>query len=96
MITITLIKIGLFILVVFSSVVTAIVPNFELPETLGSYVGYVFGNLYLFNSFLPITETLAFAGIALTFKAALFAYEVFMFFTYLFGHVRRTFVSFRV
>lgn len=63
---------------------------------VAQYIGYVFGNIALFNSFLPVTETFVLASIALTFKAAIVGFQVFMFLTNFALTIRRTYVSIRL
>lgn len=68
----------------------------EITTTAGSGVGYIFGTMYQLNSFLPITELFALGTIALSFKIAVFAYQVVFYLLEIANTVRRTFVSLRI
>lgn len=93
----TLITLFLFI---FQTFILLLQPIFNLfPEisySIGSGSGYIFGSMMQFNSFLPITEALTLAGLALTFKASMFAYEVVFYLMSIANSVRRTFTQFRI
>jgi len=58
--------------------------------------GYLFGNVFLLNDFLPVTEMFVFFGIAVSFKIAIFGYKAFQFFMYWISYVKRTFLTFRL
>lgn len=47
-------------------------------DTLGlsEDLGYLFGNIWLLNSFLPIAEFINLAGLALSFKLSMFIWKV--------------------
>jgi len=59
-------------------------------------VGYVFGNIYLLNDFLPVTELFALSYIAISIKTAIFGYKVFMWLTSLMNTIRKSFISIRI
>lgn len=61
-----------------------------------SGVGYVFGNIYLLNAFLPVTELFALSYIAISVKTALFGFKVFMWLTSLMNTLRKSFISIRL
>jgi len=70
-----------------------------LPDVvfdISSGVGYVFGNMWLLNDLLPISDLFVIATMAITFKTVLFGFKAVMFLMGFFNVVRRTFLSFRV
>lgn len=72
------------------------IANSEVLSSVPTNIGYVFGNIMLLNDFLPITDLFAIALFAISFKAALFGYEVVLATSYFIGHVRRTYLTLRI
>ena len=68
----------------------------SIPISFGNGIGFVFGNITLLNSFLPITELFALAGIAITVKTAMLGYKVIMWMFSITNTVRQTFLTFRL
>lgn len=89
----------LFIITSLLSVFLALIATiFALVPTtfvvsLGNGFGYVFGNLMLFNSFLPITELLYLSGIALTFKSSFLLFKSVFWLLHVTNVLRRTFMQ---
>lgn len=73
-----LITIWSFMISVFLSILNPILQSLDLiiPYDISSTLGQVLGNIYSFNSFLPITETYVLVSLAITFKLAIFSYKV--------------------
>jgi len=46
-----------------------------IPYDVSSTFGIVFGNIFLLDSFLPVTEAFYMASLALSFKLAIFGYK---------------------
>lgn len=65
------------VLSIFSSVITF--GSGYIDYDISSGIGIILGNLMSFNTILPISEALALALAALSFKAAILGFEVFMF-----------------
>jgi H+/Cl- antiporter ClcA len=81
MLVVLILNIMVFILGVFVSIISGIFGVFAIPVVaIGAGLGYVFGNIFLFDSFLPVTEAFYLLTAALTFKLAMFSVEVFFFF----------------
>jgi len=96
MIVVTILTIALFILTVFIGFLNSIFGAFPSLPLGPDGVGYVFGNIYLLNSFLPVSDLFILASFALTWKTILFTFEVTMFTLSLMNTVRRTFTQIRV
>ena len=62
---------------------------------IASGLSYIFGNLMLFNTVLPITELLYLAGIAITFKGFILGVDIFFFIWGLTGRIKSFFISWR-
>jgi len=88
-----LITVANFFLTAFSTVIDFGSGFIEYDTSTG--LGIVFGNLMAFNTILPITEALALALAALTFKAAILGFEIFMFTWGFMGRVKNFFISWR-
>jgi len=71
----------------FTAVVTGI--------DFASHLGKVFGNLMLFDDILPMTESFYLALVALTWKAAILGFDIFIFTISFLGKVKSFFVSWR-
>jgi len=82
-----------FLLTVFAGVLNFVVDitNYDIAEGLA----YLFGNLMLFDSVLPIHETLYLTAAALAWKASLFAYDVFWFTVGFVGRIKNVFITWR-
>jgi hypothetical protein len=89
-----LITVATYVLTLFIAIVSPIFAGApDVTGYLSSGIGYVFGNLRLFNEFLPITEAFVLVGIALSFKLTIFAYKVILFFMHTANFVRKTFIG---
>lgn len=94
MIVTVLLNIGVTILGYFLFLVNAVLPS--LPTmSIPSGLGYVFGNIYLFNDFLPVTDLFIAFGFAVVFKLAIMTFKVVLYVLELFNTVRRTFLTLR-
>jgi len=63
-----------------------------MPD-LGSGIGYVFGNLWLLNDFLPVDTLFTLLSLSLIWKVSLFAYDGTLYVFGLVNLVKRTFFS---
>jgi len=83
------------VLAIFLGVLSVIVAPLQIimPD-LPTNLGNIFGNVYLFDTFLPVTELFYFAILAITFKTAILGYKVFLLTTHFFGYVKRTFLTY--
>jgi len=66
-----------------------------LAITVPTGFGYLFGNVFLLNDFLPVTEMFVLFALAVSFKTALVGYKAFLFFTFWIRYVKQTFITFR-
>jgi len=71
----------------FISAITLGLPTFAVTS-----IGYVLANVYLLNSFLPVSEFFGLAQIFLTIRLAMLAYKGFLYFTHMANHLRETFL----
>jgi hypothetical protein len=82
-----------FILYAFSSIFTFTVTLTGLNALPG--LAYIFGNVMLLNAILPVQELFFLALTALTFKAFILGYDIFMFVLYFFGRLKTVFLTWR-
>lgn len=64
--------------------------------SVGNGFGFVFGNIKLLNTFLPVTEMFVMAGISLTIKGAMLAWKISLFVYDVATYVRKTFITLRI
>jgi hypothetical protein len=91
-----LVGILLFVLNAFLLLLNSILSPFEFfLVTAPSYAGYVFGNIYLFNEFLPVQEFFELAVLAITLRLMLFSIKAVFLMMHVLNNVRKTFLSIR-
>jgi len=90
-----LLGIGLFIFYIFLAIVSAMFGGMSSFPVVPSGIGYIFGNIYLLNDFLPVTEFFALFVFAVSIKLVFFTWKVVLFMLDIFNTVRRTFLTFR-
>ena len=86
------------VLKLFLSIIAPIFSAFpsSYSVSIGNGTAYMFGNIKLMDTFLPITEFFYLAGLALTLKTAIFGYKVVLYMMSLTNFVRKTFISVRM
>jgi len=96
MIIIAILTIAVYLLNIFLGVLENTVGLIPSLPSIPAGAGYIFGNIYLLNDFLPITDLYAILIFAITFKAAILAFKVFLLVIELLNTVRKTFLSLRL
>lgn len=99
MLTEQLMNIGLYVfsigLALINVILTPVLSLINVPYSGAVGASYIFGNLGLFNTVLPISEILVFVGIALTLKGIVFGYKVFWAVTSIASHFVNRFIKFK-
>jgi len=87
-----------YLLALFFAVVNPLLgtTSFVTATQVGNGASYIFGNLQILNEWLPVTEMLYLASVALVFKAGIFSYKVFLWFMSISRVIRRTFVQWNI
>jgi len=80
-----------FVLIV--NAILTVIPT--VPAAPTGSIDAIFGTMGVFNSVLPVTEMLVFAGIAISLKLALFIYKMTIVVYELFNSVIKTFLNIR-
>jgi len=95
MITLLVLAISTFLFTALMQIASLLFGTIPALPEVSSGFGNVFGNIYLLNDLLPVSDLFILAFFAISIKIILFTWKVIVFAGVMLNHVKRVFFSIR-